>query len=105
MQRNLLFSLVLAAIIAIPNAEPQTNFANVPCSAFGGSGTFSNPVNIGLVNRPIVVTNCPGLSSGRGFNVRYYLELLTKPLNGVPTDQSASDGKEGQMNIGSTFIA
>lgn len=76
MLRKRLFCLVLTTstmLFPARGAEPQTSgFVQVPCSAFRGSGSFSDPIHIGLVSRPAIITNCPRLSSGRGFNVRYY---------------------------------
>ena len=45
----------------------------INCRVLVGAGSFSSPVFIGAVLGTTVVYNCPSLSSGRGFNARYYL--------------------------------
>lgn len=46
-------------------------FRQMSCLELEGVGTWSDPVIIGPVSKPLMVTNCPGLSSGRYLN-KYY---------------------------------
>ncbi len=73
--RKLLVGLALGtslAVLSSINLKSQAQFVQIPCSNLRGAGTFSNPLVIGMVTRPIVIVNCPALSSGRGFTVRYF---------------------------------
>jgi len=76
MLNKLLPSFVLATALTFSltsEAKSQTSeFIQVPCNQFQGRGTFSNPIVLGLVNRPVIIMDCPRLSSGKGFNLRYY---------------------------------
>lgn len=81
MLRKLLSCIALTTALTLslaPKAEPQSAFVQIPCARFRGAGSFSNPVVIGLVNRPVIIRNCPRLSSGRGFNLRYYRIALPR---------------------------
>jgi hypothetical protein len=49
----------------------------INCRALFGAGSFSNPLRVGLIRGITVVYGCPGLTSGRGFNVRYYMFTTT----------------------------
>lgn len=60
------------AVLSSINLRAQAQFVQIPCSSLRGAGTFSNPLVIGVVTRPVLIVNCPALSSGRGFNVRYF---------------------------------
>lgn len=87
MLRNLLLSFALVCSLSLslaPQSQAQTSaFVQVPCSRFAGSGSYSDPVRIGLVNRPAIIVGCPRLTSGRPFNVRYY-------LIGLPANRTAN---------------
>ena len=48
------------------------NQQSLDCSRLQGAGTYANPFIIGTVDRTTVVVGCPSLSSGRGFNTRYF---------------------------------
>lgn len=75
MLRKLLMGLALGtsfALLSSIHLKSQAQFVQISCSSLRGAGTFSNPLVIGVVTRPVQVVNCPALSSGRSFNVRYF---------------------------------
>jgi hypothetical protein len=79
--RNTMLALLLmAAVASTVQAQNQ-----IDCSRLPGTGSFSNPLRIGRVSRTTIVVGCPGLSSGRAFNHRYYTFDLTRqaPANAV----------------------
>ena len=50
----------------------------ISCSSLPGAGTYSNPFRIGAVTTTTVVTDCAPLTSGSGFNTRYFSFTLTQ---------------------------
>lgn len=69
------------------------------CLLQPGAGRFTNPIQIGTVTRTTVLRFCPPLTSGAGFNVRYFsFTLRHRPRSGsavasryttTPQEQSA----------------
>jgi len=71
--------------VATTAVEAQTIPLQINCASLNGAGTFANPKWLGSVDRTIKVVGCPGLSSGAGFNSRYYAFDLTRsaPVNSI----------------------
>jgi hypothetical protein len=64
--------LALCSVLTLLSQPVYTQeFGQMSCLELEGVGTWSDPVIIGPVSKPLMVTNCPGLSSGRYLN-RYY---------------------------------
>jgi hypothetical protein len=62
-------------------AQSQTAVL-IPCSNLRGAGSFNNPLVIGVVNRPVRITNCPRLQSGSASLVsRYFRFSLQFPAS------------------------
>jgi hypothetical protein len=49
------------------------------CAALPGAGSYSNPIWIGAISGSTILRGCPGLSSGSGYNSRFYEFTLTRP--------------------------
>jgi hypothetical protein len=64
-------AIILSFLVA-PQSQSQ-GVRVINCRALSGAGSFSSPKFIGELRGTTVVRNCRGLSSGRGFNRRYYL--------------------------------
>lgn len=64
---------VLYTLVVAPatSASAQT-YTQLDCTRLAGAGSFSRPLEIGVVDRPTIVRGCPALTSGAGFNTRYY---------------------------------
>jgi hypothetical protein len=75
--RNTLLPLMLMAVVT-PAVEAQTTPLQINCASLNGAGTFSNPKWLGSIDRTTKVVWCPGLTSGAGFNSRYYAFDLTR---------------------------
>jgi hypothetical protein len=73
-----LVALLLMAIVA-PAVQAQTAPLQIDCNRLSGTGSFSSPLWIGRIDRTTIVVNCPRLSSGNGFNSRYYAFDLARP--------------------------
>ncbi len=76
------------ALFGVRADNPAIAAANVDsfdCTSMAGSGSYARPLRIGRVTRPTIVLDCPGLTSGRGFNVRYF----SFSLPDRPTTESA----------------
>ncbi|WP_033344324.1 hypothetical protein [Catenuloplanes japonicus] len=67
-------------------AMAATQTRTLSCAALPGSGSYSDPRLIGDVTGPVVVRDCPALSSGAGFAVRYFRFNLP----GQPSASSAA---------------
>ncbi|WP_436757635.1 hypothetical protein [Streptosporangium sp. V21-05] len=69
--------LVLAATQAPATpASAETSGASVTavnCRSLAGSGSYSNPLRLGTVRGTIVAVDCPPLTSGAGYNHRYFI--------------------------------
>ena len=74
--RRMLISALTAAVAAAAGAVvlPQPAAATVAadCRRLAGSGRYSDPVRIGAVTQPVFLVNCPPLTSGTGYAVRYF---------------------------------
>ena len=53
-------------------AEAASPYRQISCTRLAGSGTYSNPYRIGTITQPTIVVGCRPLTSGRGFNTRYF---------------------------------
>ena len=70
---SVVLTAALAAVTgALALAAPAAAAVTLDCRSLSGSGQYSDPVLIGAVTQPVVVANCPPLSSGAGFAVRYF---------------------------------
>lgn len=72
-----LFSIAIIALAAVlqsfvGQAHAQAAPLTLDCANFFGSGSFSDPVWLGTIDQTTVITGCPALSSGAGFNSRHY---------------------------------
>ncbi|MFJ9814898.1 hypothetical protein ACIRU3_06430 [Streptomyces sp. NPDC101151] len=47
------------------------------CGSLAGSGTFTDPLQLGVVDGPVTAQNCAPLTSGSSFNVRYFSFTLS----------------------------
>ncbi|MEU1403068.1 hypothetical protein ABZ471_12020 [Streptomyces sp. NPDC005728] len=47
------------------------------CADLAGSGTFTDPLQLGVVDGPVTAQNCAPLTSGSPFNVRYFSFTLS----------------------------
>ncbi len=76
MLRKLSVGLAIGTPFAIVSSLPlpvqAQQVVQIPCSSLRGAGSFSNPLAIGVVTRPVRITNCPRLSSGSGFRSRFF---------------------------------
>jgi hypothetical protein len=63
-----LLTALLLGVAQVQSPTPQS----LNCTDLPGAGSYSNPIRIGVISRTILIRDCPGLSSGSGFNVRYY---------------------------------
>ncbi len=73
-------SLILAAAqwpAAHASAEtagaPVTTVTTVSCRSLAGSGSYSDPLRLGTVRGTVVAVGCPPLTSGAGYNHRYFI--------------------------------
>ncbi|MEU9986599.1 hypothetical protein AB0E10_07285 [Streptomyces sp. NPDC048045] len=57
--------------------EQQTGDGDLDCGSLAGSGTFTDPLQLGTVDGPVTARNCPALTSGSPFNVRYFSFTLS----------------------------
>ncbi|MFF0577685.1 hypothetical protein [Streptosporangium saharense] len=82
MTRTVLTRIGLTALLALaaqPLASPATasetgaSAVTVNCRSLPGSGSFSNPLRLGVVRGTVVAVGCPPLSSGAGYVSRYFL--------------------------------
>lgn len=58
--------------------EATGSFVQIACSNLRGSGSYSDPVVIGVVRQPTLVSNCPRLRSGSPYNRRYFSITLQR---------------------------
>jgi hypothetical protein len=75
-------AVVLAAVLvavagALAPAAPASAAVTLDCRRLPGSGGYADPLRIGAVTQPVVVMNCPPLTAGTGFAVRYFSFVLT----------------------------
>ncbi|MDN0200713.1 hypothetical protein [Streptomyces sp. S.PNR 29] len=66
---------LVGGLVASPASAGSTKgleFQDIPCNSLQGSGTYSDPLRLGSVGRPIFLSECPPLRSGVGYNVRYF---------------------------------
>ena len=67
-----------AALAAAPSYSASAAYRVLDCRRLPGTGSFSDPVRIGILRRSTLVRSCRGLKSGRPFNVRYFSFTLTR---------------------------
>ncbi|WP_157546799.1 hypothetical protein [Hamadaea tsunoensis] len=65
---------------ATPAEAATTRYLN--CATLAGSGSYSNPKLLGTISVRTVVQNCPALSSGSGYNLRYFKFTLPRGASG-----------------------
>jgi hypothetical protein len=78
---GLAIGMPFAIVSSLPLPVQAQQVVQIPCSSLPGAGSFSNPLAIGVVTRPVRITNCSRLSSGRGFNSRYFSFTLRSTGN------------------------
>ena len=82
--------LVGGSLLAVPHSasaqgvEAAASIRYLDCRSLAGTGSYSDPKRVGAITQTTIVTNCPPLTSGSGFNVRYF----SFALNQRPTAQS-----------------
>jgi hypothetical protein len=69
---GLAIGIPFAIVSSLPLPVQAQQVVQIPCSSLPGAGSFSNPLAIGVVTRPVRITNCSRLSSGRGFSSRFF---------------------------------
>ena len=77
---------VLAITLLAPSgreAAAQTPVRYLDCRSLAGAGAYANPLRVGAITQTTIVRNCPPLTSGTGFNVRYFsFSLPRTPSSG-----------------------
>lgn len=72
---NVLFGLlVLALASSLVDVRPAeaTSAVRVRCTSLSGSGSYSDPLRLGTISGTVVAVGCPPLTSGAGYNHRYF---------------------------------
>lgn len=64
--------LMSAGTVLIPSAAYAIDIKQIPCADLDGSGSYSDPFDIGTIRQPTIVVDCPNLAAGKGFNNRYF---------------------------------
>lgn len=59
------------------DVEQETGPRSLNCSAVPGSGTFTDPLQLGVVDGPVVARGCAPLTAGSPFNARYFSFTLS----------------------------
>ena len=85
MRQVFLGSMIALTAICIlsSGASAQSEPWVIECSELSGSGSYSDPYILGNLDGVVAVRNCAPLSSGRGFNTRYFLFSISHPLGAV----------------------
>ncbi|MFF3944615.1 hypothetical protein ACFYYN_07300 [Streptomyces sp. NPDC001902] len=55
-----------------PDGAPAGGPRTTSCDALPGSGTFTDPLQLGVVDGPVVAEGCAPLTPGSPFNARYF---------------------------------
>lgn len=80
------FLITLLFVLGIlQGTYSKADVVNIDCSTLVGSGSFSNPLNIGPISSTTFITGCPSLTPGSGFNKRSFIFRLEQ----LPTQNSA----------------
>ncbi|WP_328885066.1 hypothetical protein [Streptomyces sp. NBC_00316] len=59
------------------DVEQKTGPRSLNCSAVPGSGTFTDPLQLGVVDGPVIARGCATLTAGSPFNARYFSFTLS----------------------------
>ncbi|MGW4028799.1 hypothetical protein ACWEFL_05660 [Streptomyces sp. NPDC004838] len=54
------------------DTDRSTGSGSLDCGTLPGSGTFTDPLQLGVVNSPVTARGCLPLTPGTPFNVRYF---------------------------------
>ena len=82
-RRAILLTVAVLASVATSAAVPKGAAAAegvryLDCRSLAGAGSYSSPKWVGAITQPTVVYGCPPLTSGAGFNVRYFAFSLPR---------------------------
>lgn len=84
MRKNFRLGFFLMLTVFFTFRTHGQEFTEIAFASLQGSGTYSNPIIVGSVTKPTIITGCPGLSSGRtlsgrNLTVMYYRIILPQP--------------------------
>lgn len=73
-----LLLLAGASATAAPAQAAESTVTRVDCRSLYGSGSYANPVRLGTIRGTLIAAGCPPLTSGAGYNNRYFLFSTTR---------------------------
>jgi hypothetical protein len=68
-----------ALLTGLAGATPASASTEYSCSDLSGAGSFSDPLQIGVVEGDVVISDCAPLTSGEGYDVEYFSFTLDSP--------------------------
>ncbi|MEU5098069.1 hypothetical protein [Streptomyces sp. NPDC020996] len=66
-----------SASVGSGDGEQSADDGSLDCGSLPGSGTFTDPLQLGTVDGPVTAGNCDPLTPGSPFNVRYFSFTLS----------------------------